>query len=612
MKFVFAILTLIIATECTIYVGKRKFEPIPVEIKPEEYEENDSKSVISGMMSDFKEGVKKMGIKVKESMSSMKEKLKKARPKMFSRPWTWGQKETVIVDGDVKEEVPEMEEKPPFIPNELNPGAILTVSHDFLENFKNMFVPEIFDVFLSDPLDLQLDFGFIVLDRLYLGFDELDVREVELRFIEEINAVNFHFPETPLTVWIDIVLKLPMGKTYTARVNGKFYLDNPIIAVAFERDETNPFFAPRIILAVDDGFKVRQTDVNLRTAFPCMPNWLLNNIIWLFQNKINGAVTNYLVTTFMSGGSDLLYWVLDTYYPMNLSLGIEGLYINLLFLRKPIVKNNTLTVAITGQTFDVAEYFNDPDKFVPSSYGSAIDDFALNPDGKNNIGLSLNVEALQDLLFTIMSVSTIKTEKAFLTGIGIGGIGFGFRNSRGVEVNRANLCIMDARVILLRSDLTNPILSLGVTLCVQIHNLDLMTGEFNIYIDTFRINTTETVDSWIDSIAATFSLIDFSDTIKNVIAGHRFTVEKLKVELKPGMTLKPITAFGYGNSVMVGTGISYDSSLSEKTYFLESARVDPADQVNYSMSNDPEWLKKICGKAENFMVKKSKRRMIIV
>lgn len=302
MKFVFALLYFIITIDCTIYVRKEQFEPEIVEIPKEEYEENNAESFLGEKMKKFKEGASQLAVNVKTGMASMRDKLLDMRPNMLKRPWTWGKKtEEAPVEQEVKVE------EPPYVPKDLNPGAILTITHDFLDNFKNMFVPEIFDVFLTDPLDLQLDFGFIVLDQLKLGFDRLDVREVRLEFVEEINAVNFHFPDTPLTVWISIVLKLPNGKTYTGKVHGEFYLDHPIIAVAFEEDPSNPYFAPKILLAIDDRFKIRDNDVNLRTGFPCMPNWLLNSIIWLFKNKINDAVTTYLKDSFMSGGSDLLF-----------------------------------------------------------------------------------------------------------------------------------------------------------------------------------------------------------------------------------------------------------------------------------------------------------------
>lgn len=304
--------------------------------------------------------------------------------------------------------------------------------------------------------------------------------------------------------------------------------------------------------------------------------------------------------------------MLDTYYPANLQLTETGLYINLLFLRKPVVKNNTLTVEITGETFDESDWLNRPDLFVPTSCKHNIPYLPLSPEAKKNILMTVNVEAVQTLIHTIMSTSFIKIEYRILTSLGIGGVGFDFGEEVGVTIDRADICIKDARVILFKTDLTTPIISLGATLCIQIHNLDLMKGSFNIYIGQFRLNTTEKVDSWLDSLAATFTLIDFSENIKQIIAGYDFKVQKLMLDLKPGMILKPINLYGYANAIVVTTGISYDSSLSEKTYFLESARADPNNQVIYSMSNDPEWLKKICGSGRRFLAEKSRRRLVIV
>lgn len=568
---------IVLSNRCTIYTSKHQFETRVVETPTEEYE----KYYFRRNFGQFTNYVMQKGSELKtlinQGINQFVERVEEMKPQMMDHAWAWGK--TMFYDEEKDEfdfeylDIPEDESEGrqlPYVPNNLHPGATLIIGEDFMANIKDIIIPEILDVFFDEPLDLQLDYKFVVLDKLYLGFQNLHMDAVGVEFSEEHNSILFRFPQVPLNFWVQLTVRLPFENTLTGKVHGSFNMHNPVIGLVFDKDMHNQYFHPRLRLVMDDNFQLENSHFDLRSAFPYMPEWLFDSIIWLVKGQITSAIQNYLKEQFMTGGSTLLYYILEEYYPENVSLGLEGVFINLLFLRTPVVNADNLTLYLTGETFTLKEEgISSPEQYIPKGSTRSFVPVYLS-DQNYNVQLSLNFPTFTKLLSSILNNLYIPIEVFAVNKLGIHFIGFMMDPSNFVDVKNGGMSLNNVHVMLIHKRKETIKFTAVLSMVFNVVYLDLMTGKIKLNIRNFNI----TFDMATEALVQGLSLAGFD--LKFLIYEHinnlELEVESLKVQMKPGMHMSPLCMLAESNVASFLTGVFFETTGRNRTFFLEEMR----------------------------------------
>lgn len=411
IKKLLVLLCITTPTISRIYVSKHQYIQRQIEIRQEEYEQN----YLVGAFNDFKDAAASYSQTIKRNLNDrfqkLKQKLTHLRPRMMNQIWAYGRRIAGVSneedEDDISFEFEEMDipnderfnRNVPYKAKNLNPGIVAIVESSFIENVKDVFVPDILDVVFNDPLHLNLQLKKIKIHDLYLDFHQLDISKIGVFLNKDLNAVEFRFPESPLYLWAKVSFKI-FNIEKTGEIKVSFNLQNPNIVLLFEDDPTDTAFTPKIRLLLDDEFNLSMKDYNLDLVFPGIPAFLADALLWLFKGVITKKITKYLKDEFVIGGSTILFYVLDKYYPANYPLGFGQGYINLMFLRKPLVYSDHIRLSLAGDVFSMNDFPDLPNVSFYRPLGTPNPPQILNYRYHEliNFQLSMNLQSIQNIL----------------------------------------------------------------------------------------------------------------------------------------------------------------------------------------------------------------------
>jgi hypothetical protein len=459
----------------------------------------------------------------------------------------------------------------PYVPNNLHPGATMFIRRDFMINFINIILPEIFDVFFEQPMNLNLDYKFIKFSKIQLGFEHLDISQIEIEFSAVHNAILLHLPDTPLFFTLDATMKIPLidqSKT-TGKLHGYLRMYKPTLAVIFEDDKYNNYFSPKLRLAMDDNFQLIPSDFQLRSVFKNLPDWLFNSIFDLFNNSIVGLIADYFKTQFMQGGSTILYYVLENNYPENVYLGVRDIFLNLLFLRKPLVTRDFITLYLTGEVYSLEqEGISSPEAYIPKGSSRSFAPNLLNSQF-SNIQLSLNPPTMKKILFTFLNDAWVQIDNLILNKSGIHWLTFDVTDENLVEVKNNHFHINNMQVLFVHKRRQIIKFASRLSISFTIPFLDIMSGNIILGITRFEIDLGP-----IDVLVKLLSVGGFNlkELVFEYINGKPLKMEKAVVPLKPGMAVTPLEMVCSSDVISIVTGIFFNTEGKSETFFLDGLK----------------------------------------
>ena len=471
-------------------------------------------------------------------------------------------------------EIPvEREDGPTLVYNSnmLHPGMVIVIQESLIKDAVAMMLPEILDIVFKKPLDLMIDLKYAYLDRIYLDFKQLNTNDVKIRLDDEHNSIEIKLPQVPLSCWIDIILNIPGMNPIPGRIQGSFNIEKPILHLRFEDDLRNPFFTPRIKLLLDDGFKLKANDLNIKTIFPGMPNFFIDGIIWLFSGFIANKVQQYLVDEFIAGGSVMLFYILEEHYPKNISLGLGGAYINMMFLKRPIVEMGEIRFFLAGDIFTLEDHPNleSPDFYLPK--GNPTRPIVLNDiyDPALNFQLSISLLNIKKILNIVFENLQIPLDNPFLKAFSINKIVFGTKRGYSLSITQKQFRIKNL-MIKIRSNGDNTVFWVKVSIYFRIQYIDIMRGNFKLEIFYLDFTFHEIIQNL---LLIDFLLLDVYNSVFNALyhSLHQkdINIPSLIVPLKPGMVVSPIYFNIHSDMINIFFGFKWFNSPNVTNFFFQ-------------------------------------------
>lgn len=356
------VLTLFNPTTSGLFFKKKQRSAVVVpacvanSTKDYEFEDEDNfiKHAFKSLGNNIKGGLKKM----KKSSSKIKDRLIKSfEPKRGS------DSDYTALKDFVKFQLQEKQKREmQAIKKNTRPGAKGVVSETALNHLKNFVVPILLDSFLSEPLILEYEYDRIYIENIFIDLDEIDIEQLYLRLDESENQILVEFPRSPVKLILDTVLSF--GAKLRGNVVGDFVLEGLVVKIKFVEDMTQQYFKPRILMQFNE-FKLHDNGgFNIGATFQNIPDAMLKLLLFMFNKKIKGSIEHHLNEAFVNESSEVLNWVIDSYYPHNVNFLQDDLRFNLDLTQAPQVKGSNLFLYMVGEFFSV-DYVSEED-FMPN------------------------------------------------------------------------------------------------------------------------------------------------------------------------------------------------------------------------------------------------------
>jgi hypothetical protein len=299
------------------------------------------------------QNVKKKASKIKKSI------LKRFRSKKQPEADAEEQFEEFQNEEMIRAQLPD--KNPDEIPE---PGVVAMIKKDVLIMVKNVYAKILLEQLLGQPLEIEIDLGPILIEEITLDFEQLNLTAVEIDLDEQTQEVLVRVPRAPLEIYMKTKLKVG-SRTLKGQIAGKFVLNPLTLKFKFEDDTKFKYFKPRVLFQMDD-FSFEEHSVKIRIFFNYIPDELPNLLRKIFKNKIIKIIEDHIKTCFVNETSDVLNWVISTYYPANVDLLNDGSALNLSLVRPPQIKDDSLYFYMCGEFFLVDGEENSFENFQPS------------------------------------------------------------------------------------------------------------------------------------------------------------------------------------------------------------------------------------------------------
>lgn len=566
---------IIIKTTTSKFFLKRFFDRsesvLPVDAAPNEYTDEDEqfrKKIESALKALESESVMDSAItKTKKSISKIKNSIVN-KFKRFKNTDKSGEEQfkEYIEKEEKKEDLPDKTGYP-------NPGISGFIKKEAIERFKDIYLGVFLTYMLSEPLQIQYQYDPIFIEDIYIGLDKFNISEVEVVLDEDNQEVLFFIQETPIQLILNTNIMVK-SKTLKGNIAGNFNIEPFILKFKFLDDPKNLYFKPRILFGMN-RFKIANGTFDIKATFKNIPDFLLKFVLYLFENKIVKEIQNYIIESFVKESSDLLNWVIDMYYPSNLDLLGDDSRLDLRIVRPPLIKNDALHLEMLGEFFDIENYNDNADNFVPTIQPTEMFVPAYAED--SNLGIAISEGMLVRTLQVLLNKRLIELPTYVY-----------FYNQLKIDITTADVAIKDGVISIDRAKLffyyidenvdTRMVKNLlpkyikQVSLKLTIDQYNLEKGFLSISVhDSVLIENDAEQHPWTYQIR---SLLDYA--VNQVLP--KFTngdYELYPVELNDGSSLSPIL-FNYENGfISAKSNVLIDVSKSD---FIEQM-----DRIRHEM-----------------------------
>lgn len=541
-------LSLAHSPESRIYRTKQIYNEVQAQVQAEEYEEKTFKAFFTGFKTLVTQKCKAIKKNLGSRYNALKNKLKKRKPKMFKRFWAMGRRyEQVDPEEDSFDveymDIPEDEKQlrqVPHVPKALHPGMTAVVELDFIRNVKDMILPEVLGIVFEDPLKLDLHFKRVAVHRLFLDFDELDVAQIQVSLNPVANSVELRFPVVPLSMWTDLTLKLA-SREVTGRVKGSFHIQSPTVHLLFEEDPANQAFAPMIKLLLDDDFELVSRDFNLQTVFKGIPAWLSDSLVWMLKGQVTKKISGYLRDQFVAGGSTILFYLMEKYYPSNLYLGLGDAFVNLMFLRTPRVRAREVQFDLAGDVFSMKDHpgLSDPDDYQPRGSPESAPLLNARFDKALNVQLSVNFENVRTLLGLIFANLEISVNKKLFGNVHVEKLVFLVPSPEAFSI-RNGMFVVQNLAVKFKGKGGKTIVKVTVNMVFRVTILDPEHGKLRLEVKGLFLSLSKKLASVTPNILVGVVKAEVEKILTQHLNGKVVHLSRLKAPLRKGMVVMPL------------------------------------------------------------------------
>jgi hypothetical protein len=396
ISLILIVFTILSPIESSFFFKKKKKSIEATEVKNEkkDYEIDNLEEYISKSFDKMKSTIDSGIQKFRKKASVIKRKLLGKLKKGHSR----NQNQEALKD--FREFVKKEERRRKMMDKKkrTKPGVAAIISEGALNHLKNCFIPIVLSTFLSEPLAIEYEFGFITILNIYVDLFDINIDFLKLELDSGSNQLKLVFPTSPIKLILDTELNL--GKKLRGNIMGHFVLEELIIKLEFVEDMKRQYFKPRILLSMNK-VKLGHGGFNVKATFKHIPDKLLKMLLYLLNNKIKKLIVSYLTNTFIEESSDILNWVLDDYYPSNINFLKDDLRLNLDLTHAPEVESHDLMFYMVGEFFST-DYVSEED-FTPDPYPEPLKLPSLSM--YNNMSISLTAMMIKTFLDTLFNDS---------------------------------------------------------------------------------------------------------------------------------------------------------------------------------------------------------------
>ena len=249
-----------------------------------------------------------------------------------------------------------MEQKVTFV----NPGIKMVLSRDALKNLVLGYVPLLLKMMLDGPLDLKYSVANLEMNQILVVINSMDISQINFQIDEKKNKLIILFPETVLTLYVTTILNLilPIKGCVTTKLN----LKNFRIGLQFYRERHENFFKPRVLFSMGQ-ISVEKSVEDLTAAFENIPQFLIDPILFIFDDLIKSCLQMYIHESFVHKGSLILNYLIDKKYPGVADIFKNNLRVSTLMTREPLITQKGLIFSMAGDIFNALQY--KPEEYTP-------------------------------------------------------------------------------------------------------------------------------------------------------------------------------------------------------------------------------------------------------
>jgi hypothetical protein len=269
----------------------------------------------------------------------------------------------------------------------------------------------------------------------------------------------------------------------------------------------------------------------------------------------------------------IIYHLLEKYYPQNVPIGLGETYINLMFLKKPIVEATHITFHLAGDVFSMLDHpeLRNVNDYKPT--GNIMRPIILDEMWNQvfNFQLSLTLYNVQKILYNVFRNLKIPIDNKLVNVFNIDKIVFSTKNNYGLTIVGRHFHLKNL-TIKLRTTRDNTVFTALASMIFRINYIDVVLGKIHMDIMDLNLMFKTNQISIFFATEMDFILNLIRHALVHTLHRKVLDVEQLKLNLKPGMLLSPIYFSLRDQMVSLVLGFRFDTNVKNTNFFLQSSQ----------------------------------------